>query len=107
MTNLALSLLNEMDSQLRAVGDRLAFIQLRVSAESFVRNECAIAASRVVYDLNYHVHMEKKVQDKLVDILVVPVTDGIEDFQNAIQFEIKMAWPGGLRENQFSQASRF
>lgn len=99
MRNLALSLLKEMDSQLRAVADRLAFVQLRVSAESFVRDECAIAASRVVYNLHYHVHMEKKVQGKKVDILVVPVTDGVEDLKTAIQFELKMAWPGGLQQN--------
>ena len=99
MRNLALSLLGEMDSQLRSIGDRLSFVQLRVSAESFVRNECAIAANRVVYDLPYHVHMEKKVQGKVVDILVVPATDGVEDFERAIQFELKMAWPGGLKGN--------
>ena len=99
MQNLALSLLDEMDSQLRVAGDRLAFVQLRVSAESFVRNECAIAISRIVYELPYHVHMEKKVQGKIVDIIVVPVTEGKEDFKRAIQFELKMAWPGALQEN--------
>ena len=99
MRDIAETLFSEMDSQLRSVSERLAFIQLRVSAESFVRNECAIAANRAVHDLHYHVHMEKKAQGKIVDLLVVLTTDGNEDFERAIQVELKMAWPGGLPEN--------
>lgn len=79
---------------------RLAFIQSRVSAESFIRDECALSAAVYLADRHFNVHMEKKVIDKKVDIIIVPTDKSSkdEDWNNTICFELKMAWPGGLGE---------
>jgi hypothetical protein len=80
-----------------------AFVQARVSAESFVRNECALAASKSLNPDSYHVHMEKRTEKilkkKTVDLLIVPIEDGKEQWNRAYEFELKMAWPGAPKGN--------
>ena len=99
MNNLAESLFNAMYEQLCKSSSMLAFVQARVSAESFVRNECALAAAKYLDVQKYHVHMEKKHKGKTVDLLIYEVENGMQKEEPAYQFELKMGWPGGLGEN--------
>jgi hypothetical protein len=93
------SLFNAMHEQLKISSSMLAFVQARVSAESFVRNECALAAFNSLDSEKYHVHMEKRYKGKTVDLLIHKVENGIQTKEPAYQFELKMAWPGGLDGN--------
>lgn len=93
------SLFNAMHEQLKSSSSMLAFVQARVSAESFVRNECALAVFNSLDSEKYHVHMEKKYEGKTVDLLIHKVENGIQRKEPALQFELKMAWPGGLDQN--------
>mgnify|MGYP006302372487 CR=1 FL=1 len=88
------SVVKAMGYHLMAQSSRLAFIQSRVSAESFVRNECALAASNYLAD-KYIVHMEKKDGNKIIDILIKPKSKQSDE---RYIFELKMAWPGGIGE---------
>jgi len=98
MNDLQYNIVKAMGYHLMSQSSRLAFIQSRVSAESFVRDECSLAASIFLADLGFNVHMEKKAQNKKVDIIIVPTIDKIEDWDDRYLFELKMAWPGSLGE---------
>ena len=93
------SLFNAMHDQLKRSSSMLAFVQARVSAESFVRNECALAVFNSLDGAKYHVHMEKKYEGKTVDLLIHKVEDGIQRKEPVLQFELKMAWHGGWLQN--------
>jgi hypothetical protein len=93
------SLFNAMHEQLKNSASMLAFVQARVSAESFARNECALAAFNFLDSEKYHVHMEKKHKGKIVDLLIYKVENGTQSKEPECQFELKMAWPGGLDQN--------
>jgi hypothetical protein len=93
------SLFRAMSKKLELSADRLAFVQARVSAEAFVRDECALAAHEFLPADRYHVLMEKMHKGKKVDLLIVPVKEGRENWDESYEFELKMAWPGGLKEN--------
>jgi hypothetical protein len=93
------SIFSAMYEQLRKSSSMLAFVQARVSAESFVRNECALAAFNILDSEKYHVHMEKRHKGKTVDLLIHEVESGTQKEEPTYQFELKMAWPGGLAEN--------
>jgi hypothetical protein len=95
---LAIELLNAMSSHLKTVAGRFAFVQLRVSAEHLIRDECAAAAHSALRKRPYHVHMERISHAKKVDLLIVPYDNAKENFQEAILYEFKMVWPGGLKE---------
>jgi hypothetical protein len=92
-------LFNAMHEQLKNSASMLAFVQARVSAESFARNECALAAFNFLDREKHHVHMEKKHKGKIVDLLIYKVENGTQSKEPACQFELKMAWPGGLDQN--------
>ena len=51
-------LFQAMSKRMEDRGPDFAFVLARVSAESFVRNECALAASEFLRGDSYHVHME-------------------------------------------------
>ena len=93
------SLFNAMYDQLRSSSSMLAFVEARVSAESFMRNECAFAAFDYLGAENYHVHMEKKDNGKIVDLLIYETEKSTRKSKPLYLFELKMAWPGGLGEN--------
>lgn len=88
-----------MSRRLEERSSDFAFIQARVSAESFVRDECARAASDFLRPSPYHVHMEKKLGGKKIDLLIVPIEGGREEWSRACGFEVKMAWPGAPKGN--------
>jgi hypothetical protein len=93
------SLFDAMHDQLEKSSEKLAFVQARVSAESFVRNECALAAFNLLHSQGYRVEMERRHQHKTVDLLIYEPADPAQKNEPAYQFEIKMAWPGGLPGN--------
>jgi len=93
------SLFTAMYEHLKRCSSMLAFVQARVSAESFVRNQCALAASRLLDDEKYQVHMEKRYKGKTIDLLIHEVEKGTKKEDPAYQFELKMAWPRGRGEN--------
>jgi len=88
-----------MHKQVKRRASMLAFVQARVSAESFVRNECALAASKLLDGKEYQVHMERRYKGKTIDLLIYWVEGGIKKEDPAYQFELKMAWPRGRGEN--------
>ena len=89
----------KMADQLKLDSDRLAFIQSRTAAEFFVRDECAFAAEQLLLDRPYRVLMELKIGDKKVDLVIVPVYDDKPVYDEALIYELKMAWPGTLEKN--------
>jgi hypothetical protein len=93
------SLFNAMHEQLKKSSRMLAFVQARVSAESFVRNECALAACDLLDPQRYRLEMERRHQGKTIDLLIHETEDGIHKKEPAYQFELKMAWPSGLPGN--------
>jgi hypothetical protein len=93
------SIFSAMYEQLRKSSSMLAFMQARVSAESLVRNECALAAFNFLNSERYHVHMEKRHKGKTVDSLIHEVESGTQEEEPTYQFETKMAWLGGLAEH--------
>jgi hypothetical protein len=96
---LAESLFNAMHEQLRKSSPMLAFVQARVSAESLVRNECALAAFNLLDREEYRVCIEKKYKGKFVDLLIHKVENGTQRKVPEYQFELKMAWPGSVVSN--------
>jgi len=83
----------EIDAQVRAHANEFAFIQARVAAESFVRNQAAMAAHRATRNLGFDARMEKKAAGKVVDLLVT--RHGEEpNADNSVLVELKMAYPG-------------
>ncbi|MCK4236949.1 MAG: hypothetical protein KAX38_07500, partial [Candidatus Krumholzibacteria bacterium] len=99
MNSMTEALFNAMYERLKDSSSMLAFVQARVSGEAFVRNECAFAATNYLERKKYHVHMEKQYEGKTVDLLIYDVEDGMQKREPEYQFELKMAWPGGLAEN--------
>lgn len=91
-------ILEAMTEQLKEHSSFFAFVQARVSAESLVRDTCALALHTIIGKDAYHVHMEKKVQGKKVDVIICPIKEKTECFEKACLLEFKMAWPGGLGE---------
>ena len=99
MVEMNSSLLAAMTERLKAASSRFAFVQARVSAETLVRDECALAAHEMLEGRGYRVHMEKEMEGKRADLMIVPVDDNRkEDRSHACLIETKMAWPGGIGE---------
>ena len=98
MIELDSSLLVLMTNQLKAASSRFAFVQARVSAESLVRDECALAIHEALKNKGYYILMEKNTNGKKVDLLIYPSQEDIEKKNHACLIELKMAWPRGHGE---------
>ena len=93
---------HEMDVYLRSRSAYITFLQLRVASEFNIVWQCGWVIHNALPMLDigkYHVRFEKKHSSGRQDLLLVPLNlEGLEDKNNALIFEFKLAWPGGIGE---------
>lgn len=101
---------HEMDVYLHSRSAYITFLQLRVASEFNIVWQCAWAIHHALPTLGigeHHIYFEKELSFGKPDLLLVPVKEGLENFDNAFILEFTIACPGGTGIKSCSDKIRY